>query len=218
MAQQFAFKSTAESKQALRRSARLKTKHYQDVIDSESEIDTSNKIKLQPELSLNEHEYKKAIDKQDTLDEKTQEFFAIVNSLIRDNVKTRMEHDEVYQDAYRNNDLLTMWEALENWCAAGSIKSVQNRIQAKFMKIYQHDTMSYNEYVTTFSSKLKQLETFNITYSDSLTTELFIQGLNNKMFGEARDKLIMNEEYQGSYNVNDTSYPTTWLMASQYFR
>ena len=51
------------------------------------------------------------MDKQDTLDEKTQEFCAIVNSLLRDNVKTRMEHDEVYQDAYRNNELLTMWEA-----------------------------------------------------------------------------------------------------------
>ena len=133
------------------------------------------------------------MDKQDLLQEKTQEFCAIINSLLRDNIKTRMEHDEVYQEAYRNNDLLTMWEALNNWCAAGTTKSVQNRIQAKFMKLYQNDNMSYNDYVTTFSSKLKQLETFNLTYSDSFTTELFIQGLNNKTFGEAREKLLLNE-------------------------
>ena len=65
---------------------------------------------------------------------------------------------------------------------------------------------------------LKQLETFNLTYSDSFTTELFIQGLNNKIFGEAREKLIMNEEFQGTYNVGETSYPTTWLIGSNYFR
>ena len=51
-----------------------------------------------------------------------------------------------------------------------------------------------------------------------MTTELFIQGLNNKTFGEARDKLIMNEEFQGTYNVTDSAYPTTWVIASNYFR
>jgi hypothetical protein len=38
------------------------------------------------------------------------------------------------------------------------------------------------------------------------------------MFGEAREKLIMNEEFQGAYNVGDSPYPTTWLIASNYFR
>jgi hypothetical protein len=42
--------------------------------------------------------------------------------------------------------------------------------------------------------------------------------LNNKTFGEARDKLIMNEEFQGTYNVTDSAYPTTWVIASNYFR
>ena len=66
--------------------------------------------------------------------------------------------------------------------------------------------------------KLKQLETYNLTYSDSLTTELFIQGLNNKTFGEAREKLLLNEELHGTYAVGETPYPTTWQIASNYFR
>ena len=84
---------------------------------------------------------------------------------MRDGIYTRMQHDEIYQDVYRNNDLLTMWEALDDYCAAGSIKSVQNRIQARvrFMKLYQHDAMSYQNYASTFSLKLKQLEIFNLT-------------------------------------------------------
>jgi len=176
MARNLAYKSTAESKQMLTRSARVKKELEQGDKDGESEIDTST-IYLQTDIKLDAHEYQRAMEKQDVLEEKTQEFCAIINSLLRDNIKTRMEHDDIYQEAYRNNNLLTMWEALENWCAAGTTKLDQNRLQAKFMKLYQTDTMSYNDYVTTFSSKLKQLETFNLTYSDSLTTELFIQGV-----------------------------------------
>jgi len=158
------------------------------------------------------------MDKQDLLDSKTQEFCALINSLLRADILTRMQHDLVYQAAYKSNDLLSMWSALENWCAAGSTKSVQNRIQARFMKLYQHDSMSYEDYVSTFSSKLKQLETFNLTYSDSFTTELFIQGLNNKVFGPARERLILNEELQGSFIMGDTTYPSTWTIAASYFR
>ena len=131
-------------------------------------------------MVVNEFEYKRAMDKQDVLEAKTQEFCAIINSLLRDSIYTRMQHDEVYQNAYRDNDLLTMWDALDNWCAAGSTKGVQDRIQARFMKLYQNDSMPYQEYVSTFSMKIKQLDTYGITYSDSLLTELFIQGLNNK--------------------------------------
>jgi hypothetical protein len=110
------------------------------------------------DLSLTDQEYKRVMDKQDLLDSKTQEFCALNNSLLRADILTRMQHDLVYQAAYKSNDLLSMWSALENLCATGSTKSVQNRIQAKFMKLYQQDNMSYNEYVTTFSSKLKQLK------------------------------------------------------------
>ena len=86
------------------------------------------------------------MDKQDVLDEKTQEFCAIINSLLRDSIYTRMQHDEVYQNAYRDNDLLTMWDTLDNLCAAGSIKGVQDRIQARFMKLYQNDYQEYQHF------------------------------------------------------------------------
>ena len=47
MARNFISQNTAESKQVLRRSARKTKDNEQDIIDSESEIDTSKTIKLQ---------------------------------------------------------------------------------------------------------------------------------------------------------------------------
>ena len=109
----------------------MKTEKEKDDKDSETETSTSiTKINLQMDLTLNEHKYKRAMDKQDMLQQKTQEFCAIVNSLLRDNIKTCMEH-AIYQEAYRDNDLLMMWEVMGG-CAAGTTKSVQNRIQSKF--------------------------------------------------------------------------------------
>jgi hypothetical protein len=51
-----------------------------------------------------------------------------------------------------------------------------------------------------------------------LTTELFIRGLNNKVFGPARERLILYEELQGSFIMGDTTYPSTWTIAASYFR
>ena len=70
-------------------------------------------------LDLTDSDVKAAVKQARELQANTQKMVAIINSLLRNDVKTTMKND-TYQSAYSDNDLLGLWAYLENYFASGS--------------------------------------------------------------------------------------------------
>ena len=69
-------------------------------------------------LELIDRDVKAVVKQARELQANTQKMVAIINSLLRNDVKTTMKNDATYQEAYSDNDLLGLWACLENYFAA----------------------------------------------------------------------------------------------------
>ncbi len=143
---------------------------------------------------------------------------AIINSLLRNDVKTTMKNDATYQAAYSDNDLLGLWACLENYFASGSTTSSDDTMLTSFYKFHQTQNMTLDQYIYKFQCRIDQLESTGNLPTTTQLRDLFIAGLNNKHYGEERNNLKSQYELFKDSQIGSSIMPATWVIAAKYFR